>query len=332
MRASVPDTAAKTRGGLPAVATRLVEGKLAVVRLLDAAQAKQQGVAVGDIVETIDGKPAAQVLADKRADMSGSTDEARDQRIASQLLAGDDGTTVELGVRGGDGKPRTVKLARSMANTTAMWGTPPPAPHWKKLPGNIGYADLTALMVPEVGPMFEDLKGTRAIVFDLRGYPNGTAWTIAPRINTKQAKYGAQFLQPLAVGAGGEIADRRIRFLQKLPDLPKDAWIYTGKIVVLIDDRAISQSEHTCLFFEAAAGATFVGSPTHGANGDVTAMRLPGGLRMSFTGQEVRHLDGRQLQRVGIQPDVAVRPTLAGLRAGKDEVLDRALAWLASKK
>jgi C-terminal processing protease CtpA/Prc len=53
---------------------------------------------------------------------------------------------------------------------------------------------------------------------------------------------------------------------------------------------------------------------------------------MSFTGQEVRHIDGRQLQKVGIRPDVVVRPTIAGVRAGKDEVLDCALAWLASNK
>ena len=35
-------------------------------------------------------------------------------------------------------------------------------------------------------------------------------------------------------------------------------------------------------------------------------------------------VDGRQLQRVGLQPDIVIAPTLAGIRAGKDEVLDRA--------
>jgi C-terminal processing protease CtpA/Prc len=84
------------------------------------------------------------------------------------------------------------------------------------------------------------------------------------------------------------------------------------------------------MFFESATDVTFVGSPTAGTNGDITVMRLPGGLRMSFTGEEPRHADGRQLQRIGIQPTLAVRPTLAGLRAGKDEVLDRALAFLAT--
>jgi len=325
-----PDPAAKPRG-VPAIAVRLVEGKLVVVRLIDAAEAKQHGLAIGDVVEMIDGKPMANALADARAETTGSTDEARDQRASGRLLLGDDGGPVKLSVRGADGKLRDVTLTRTAANLEAMRAKAK-APHWKQLPGNIGYADLTELLVPEVGPMFEALKGTRAIVFDMRGYPNGTAWSIAPRVNTKKATDGAQFLQPLVTGAGGEEADLRVRFLQKLPGLPKDAWIYPGKIVVLVDDRAISQAEHTCLFLEQAAGATFIGSPTHGANGDITVMRLPGGLRMSFTGQEVRHADGRPLQKVGIQPDVAVRPTLAGLRAGKDEVLDRALAWLASKK
>ncbi len=43
---------------------------------------------------------------------------------------------------------------------------------------------------------------------------------------------------------------------------------------------------------------------------------------------DVRHADGRQLQRVGLRPDVPVQPTIAGVRAGRDEVLDAALAYL----
>lgn len=131
---------------------------------------------------------------------------------------------------------------------------------------------------------------------------------------------------------GETLADQRMRFLQSIPPLPPGASIYRGKIIVLINGDAISQSEHTCLFFQETAGATFIGSPTAGANGDVTIMRLPGGARMSFTGQEVKHVDGRQLQRVGITPHIVIRPTLAGLRARKDELLDRALAFIATGK
>lgn len=51
-----------------------------------------------------------------------------------------------------------------------------------------------------------------------------------------------------------------------------------------------------------------------------------------FTGHDVRHADGRQLQRVGLQPHFRVAPTLAGIRAGRDEVLERALAWIRTGK
>jgi hypothetical protein len=55
-------------------------------------------------------------------------------------------------------------------------------------------------------------------------------------------------------------------------------------------------------------------------------------LVVTFTGHDVRHAEGRQLQRVGLQPQVLVRPTAAGLRAGRDEVLERALKELESPR
>ena len=100
---------------------------------------------------------------------------------------------------------------------------------------------------------------------------------------------------------------------------------------MLIDDRAISQAEHTALFFEAANDITFVGTATAGANGDVTSFLVPGGFRVGFTGHDVRHADGRQLQRVGIQPHIQAAPTIKGIRSGRDEVLERALAHLTQQ-
>jgi C-terminal processing protease CtpA/Prc len=100
---------------------------------------------------------------------------------------------------------------------------------------------------------------------------------------------------------------------------------------MLINEDAISQAEHTCLFFEVATDVTFIGTPTMGANGDVTFMILPGNLPVTFTGHNVRHADGRQLQRVGIQPSIKAAPTIRGVVAGHDEVLDRAVTYLQEK-
>src|SRR5262249_31141284 len=146
------------------------------------------------------------------------------------------------------------------------------APVFKVLAGNVGYADLERLTIAEVDPMLERLKDTRAIVFDLRGYPLGTAWSLAPRLNVKGARFGAAFQRALVDGSQPGGMEARFAFRQPLPISGK--WKYKGKTVTLIDERAISQAEHTGLFLEAACGTTFVGSPTAGANGDVTNMVL----------------------------------------------------------
>ena len=70
---------------------------------------------------------------------------------------------------------------------------------------------------------------------------------------------------------------------------------------------------------------------TQGANGDVTLMVLPGNLPVSFSGHDIRHADGRQLQRLGIQPHVRVAPTIRGMIEGRDEILDAAVKYLQKK-
>jgi C-terminal processing protease CtpA/Prc len=103
---------------------------------------------------------------------------------------------------------------------------------------------------------------------------------------------------------------------------------YTGRVVVLIDARAVSAAEHVCLLLEAATHPTFIGTPTKGADGEVTNIALPGGIQVNFAALEVRHADGRPVQGLGILPDVWAAPTISGIRQGRDEVLERAVEFL----
>jgi hypothetical protein len=199
------------------------------------------------------------------------------------------------------------------------------------LTSTIGYADLARLTVPEVDEMFERFKHTKAIVFDMRGYPKGTAWAIAPRLARTESPVAALFDRPLAIcpsGAAGEVGEERARYHveQRLPGTT--SWRYEGTTVMLIDERTISQAEHTGLFLEAANGTRFVGSPSNGANGDVTRFRVPGGIHVTLSGHSVRHADGRQLQRIGLIPHLEARPTIEGIRSGRDEVLEAALEYV----
>ena len=77
--------------------------------------------------------------------------------------------------------------------------------------------------------------------------------------------------------------------------------------------------------FRAGAHTTIVGSTTAGADGNVSSIYLPGGLLTRISGNGVYYPDGTQTQRVGIIPDVEVKPTIEGLKQGRDELLEKAI-------
>ncbi|HYR29904.1 MAG TPA: S41 family peptidase [Thermoanaerobaculia bacterium] len=280
-------------------------------------------LAIGDVIVSVDGEPLAPRVQRLWKYRTASTESARRNAVLSVALRGPANSVAKLGVRNADGTIRTVDVPRVEAFARGKRE----GEVYRILDGNIGYADLSRLMPADVDAMFEKLMNTKAIVFDMRGYPNGTAWPIAPRINRNKAKYGATFRRVMLPRYS---ENSGFAFSQPLPTSDKP--VYQGKTVMLIDDRAISQSEHTGLFFEAAAGTKFVGTNSAGANGDVTSFTLPGGFTVGFTGHDVRHADGRQLQRIGLVPDVRVEPTIRGLREGKDEVLERAIAYINDGK
>lgn len=75
--------------------------------------------------------------------------------------------------------------------------------------------------------------------------------------------------------------------------------------------------------------ATIIGGTTAGTNGNVVTFSTPGGFAITFTGMRVTGHDGRaQHHLVGVAPDIPLEPTLAGVRAGRDELLERAFAEL----
>jgi C-terminal processing protease CtpA/Prc len=312
-------------GAVPIGASaRLIENQLVITRIADSSAARA-GLRVGDVVVSIDGEAVGARMARLRPYFAASTPAAMRNRLQSALLSGTTATPAQLVVRGATDGDRTLTVPRSPAFVQSL-GNDRHGNIIRILPGNIGYIDFDRLPPTMVDSAFRMLAGTKAIVLDDRGYPQGTAWAIAPRLNIHaDGVTGAKFKR-LVVSSPDTARTTVFEFDQPIPTngAPK----YTGKTVLLIDERTISQAEHSGLFFEAANGTAFIGSETEGANGDVTNVALPGSMSMSFTGHDVRHADGRQLQRVGLVPQVHVLPTIAGVRAGRDEVLEAAVKYV----
>jgi C-terminal processing protease CtpA/Prc len=100
---------------------------------------------------------------------------------------------------------------------------------------------------------------------------------------------------------------------------------YKGKIVIIVNEESQSQAEYTTMAFSTAPNVTVIGSTTAGADGNISPIILPGYIYTYISGIGVYYPDGRETQRVGIVPDIEVKPTIQGIREGRDELLEKAI-------
>jgi C-terminal processing protease CtpA/Prc len=312
----------------PPVLLRTLGGSRVVTAVLD----DECRLETGDIILSIDGTNIESRAGNLGRYTAASTKQSLYAQTNFYLLAGPPNSDADLTVRKLDGRMQRVSVFRklSAAEIYSSPSSPSSPERWRVLPEGFGYVDMVRLRMDEVEEAMSALDSTPAIIFDIRGYPQGTAFAIAPML-TRQSFTIAQFRRCYLDGFRQDEGRNQLLFEQMLQ--PDGKHHYEGHVVALIDERAISHAEHSCLALEGAAPGriTFVGTPTAGANGDVTEITLPGSVKVFFTGHDVRHADGRELQRLGIQPDIWVEPTPKGLAEGRDEVLEAAVNFLRAR-
>ena len=316
----------------PPILVRTIEGKPVITALFDDSLCHAAGIQVGDVITEIDGVSAAILIDSLKRYTAASNRGALDWYLSRKITFGPDSSTMTLTVKGKDNKAHAVQLPRLKGFRAYPYLTERfKSDTIRILDGNIGYVDLDRLAMDQVDLMFDTLKDTRAIIFDMRGYP----WTYSafgiPQYLTREPKVAVAHIEtPLVFPPTAQewSLPQGSRTLEKQLSISAGNCRYEGMTVMLIDSRSQSSSEHVGLYFESVNGTKFIGTPSAGANGDVTGYYLPGGLKLRFTGVVIRHADGRQLQQIGLVPDVEVKPTIDGIRAGKDEILQAAIKYL----
>ncbi len=197
---------------------------------------------------------------------------------------------------------------------------------WEILDGhNIGYVNLGIFAESEIPGAMEAMKDTKAIIFDLRGYPDFLLYTLCPYLNPEPTPF-VKFTDPNLKQPGlFNWTELFYCSTEANPDY------YKGKVIILVDEFTLSRAEFTAMALQTAPNSTVIGSQTAGADGDVSFFYLPGGIGTCFSGIGVYYPDGSHTQRVGIVPDIEVRPTITGIRAGSDEVLLRAINFVENQ-
>ncbi len=262
----------------------------------------------------------------------GASNNAALQRgVTLNVLAGPDSSFVKITFLH-NGTVKNVRLKRKVgkyAYNSYTSGLPKQARNWTKLKDDLGYVDFGKLEVEQIDSMFNDFKNTKAIIIDDRNYPRGTVWTMVNYLTDKAVTTAKGTTM---IADSPDPATQTVQSsLWQIPVVPK--FKYKGKIIILVNEQTQSQAEYSCMVIQAAFKNTIImGSQTAGADGDVTGISIPGGIKTAFSGHGVYYPDGRPTQGIGIVPDVKISPTINGIKAGKDEILARAIQFATTGK
>jgi C-terminal processing protease CtpA/Prc len=214
--------------------------------------------------------------------------------------------------------PTRVAEPDARKRPTSWYTNDRPGETFQKLSPEVAYLKLSSVKSADAVKYVSAAADTKGLVIDIRNYPSESmVFALGSHLVDRTT--------PFALFTNGDAANPGAFRWTPPESLSPSRPRYTGKIAILIDELSQSQSEYTTMAFRAAANATVVGSTTAGADGNVSPIPLPGGLRSMISGIGVFYPDKKPTQRIGIIPDIEVRPTLRGIRSGRDEVLEAAL-------
>jgi hypothetical protein len=299
---------------------RFIENQPVVTGVTNAASGSGSSLKRGDIITALDGVPVTQLVERWSPFYAASNQPRRLHDIAASMTRGACGA-VSIRVSRADG-PVELKAERTPQPSP---GSAPPLWHdrpgetFQKLSPEVAYLKLSSVKASQAAAYIEAAAGTKGLVIDIRNYPPEF---VVFALGSHLVDHATEFARFTA----GDLTDPGAFHWAEPPlSLTPAAPRYKGKIVILVDEASLSQAEYTTMAFRSAPGAVVVGSTTAGADGNVSPIPLPGGLRSAISGIGVFYPDKRATQRVGIVANIEARPTIAGIRSGRDEVLEAAL-------
>jgi C-terminal processing protease CtpA/Prc len=320
----------------PGVRTRLVEGRVFVTGLLDPTLAAT-GLAPGMEIVAVEGRPLHEWA---EANIAPYQPASTPQDLASRtyeraLLSGPVDQPARVTVRADDGSERALSLPRMGARAfeAAVWAGP--VFEMRMLPGNVAYVRILHFgdrsAADGFRERFAEIAKADALVIDVRenGGGNGSEGYRLLSMLTDRPFTGSRWRTREylpAHRAWGRPEGTHAE--EAFPMQPDGQHHYAGPVAVLTSARTYSAAEDFVVAFDAMRRGRIVGEATGGSTGQPLLFDLPGGGTGRICTKRDSYPDGREFVGVGVRPQVAVAPRVADFRAGRDTVLEAALALL----
>ena len=308
--------------------TGFVEGRLIVVTP-DTVPVKSERKApfqVGDEIVAVEDKPVEYYMAQTREFISCSN--------GNDVLA----ATADQILRTKENRPLSIRYRRdgvtrdTLADVTKMPGHFGWNYLWKyhktfsMLEDSIGYICPNKLSKEEEIPEISNgLKKNRGLIIDLRYYPSQDFNEfVSQYIVPDSVKYTVRFTYP-------DLALPGVFYARDYSYPTYKTEKYNAPIIIMVNEGTQSYGETSVQKIQNNPYTITIGSQSAGANGNISKFTLPRGILGAFSGLGWYYPDGWVVNRQGVKIDHEIRPTLEGIRDGRDEMLEAALRLIEEK-
>ncbi len=312
---------------------KYVQKKIIVSSIGNDSIAAAAGLAVGDVVESIDDVKTGDIIKQKLPLTAGSN-EAYQLYALSRNLNRTTRPVTTLEISDGVHLRKvtvTNKLNKGMVDQFVSSFNYQRDSSLSLLKNNIAYLNMGKLtMLDDSSNLVNLVQKSNALIIDVRQNAiedpqrQNVVGLVEELICNGEQPYVFSTGQPDYAGVFKLAEDTS-------PPMKPHAVKYNKPIVILINEEAMSIGEFMPMIYSKAPGAVLMGSPTAGADGPVSRLFLPGNSFVMFTGTGIYWKDGKETQRVGIQPGITVYPTIEGFKKNRDEVLEKAIDHLSKE-
>ncbi len=305
---------------------KFIEDKAMVIAITNDSLANRSGIATGDIVESIDGVTIRELIRQGKPLISASNNGSY-LNLLRYTLTRSRKESSELLIRRGAALKKVVAYNSSVRTLQKVKSGTFSFERDSSLcmiGDSIGYINLGNLQRKDSLKLRALVSRVKGLIIDNRQYP---------KTQSAGDLIGNAILRPDPIF---------VKFSSPHPDYPglfpysKPSSMGTEgtrgyippRIAILINEETQSSTEFQAMVFRKSPGAVLVGSNTAGADGNVALINLPGGIYTYISGLGVYYPDGKETQRIGIIPDIEVKPTIKGFLNNKDELLNKAVEYI----
>ena len=298
-------TEGKNHSGSLGIEIVVVDNAFAVERVDSDGAAAKAGVHSGWTIQSVDGTPAAKFL---EYAPPGSSEDRRQfaQEILDGWLHGPQGSTISIAFRDTDGRAATLHLVRQApSGELVQFGNLPPEHvivEHRLLASGVGYVRLNLFLDPVlVMPEIE-----RAV----KDFGTPPAWFSTFRQSRRPRHYGHGHRRLVRLQTRPTLGTMTSRAASVPFEINPRLQAYTGRLAILVDHGSASTSEILAQGLQDLGRARIFGSRTAGAALPSEIIQLPNGDRFQYPEANYISTKGRVLEGNGVEPNVAVAPTL----------------------